>query len=162
MEFELSPIGVIRTPYTDTAPYQPVEDAEGDFRIVLDEQYAEGLRELDTFTYLYVIYFIDRIAEEPSMLVPIRWAGDKTVGVFASRSPVRPNPIGLSTVRIHRIVGNEIITSGLDVFDGTPVIDIKPYIDDLDAKHDANYGWLGDIDDHDHLLLHIKGIPHEY
>jgi len=63
VEFELSPIGVIRTPYTDTAPYQPVEDAEGDFRIVLDEQYAEGLRELDTFTYLYVIYFIDRIAE---------------------------------------------------------------------------------------------------
>jgi len=70
------------------------------------------------------------------MLVPIRWAGDKTVGVFASRSPVRPNPIGLSPVRIHRIVGNEIITSGLDVFDGTPVIDIKPYIPISDRIRD--------------------------
>lgn len=162
MEFELTSIGVIRTPYTDDAPYQPVEEDEGDFRIVIDERYANGLYELDKFTYLYVIYYIDRIAEGPSMMVQIRWAGGKTVGVFASRSPVRPNPIGLSTVRIVRIEGNEIITSGLDVFDGTPVLDIKPYIDDLDSKADANYGWLCDIDDHDHLLLHIKGIPHKY
>ena len=50
----------------------------------------------------------------------------------------------------------------LDVFDGTPLLDIKPYIKELDSKSDANFGWLGDLDDRDHLMLHIKGIPHEY
>lgn len=162
MIFELSPIGVIRTPYTDTAPYQPVDEDEGDFRIALDRKYTEGLSELESFRYIYVLYFIDRVTDELSMKVPIRWAGDKAVGVFASRSPVRPNPIGLSIVRVRQVVDNEIVTSGLDVFDGTPVLDIKPYIDELDAKPDANFGWLGDLDDHEHLLLHIKGVPHPY
>ena len=84
------------------------------------------------------------------------------VGLFASRSPVRPNPIGLSIVRLKRIEGNVVYTSGLDVFDGTPLLDIKPYIKGLDSKDDANYGWIKELDDKDHLLLHIKGIPHEY
>ena len=84
------------------------------------------------------------------------------VGVFASRSPVRLNCLGLSIVRIKHIVHNIIVTSGLDVFDGTPVQDIKPYIRGLDSKSDANYGWLADLDDRDHLMLHIKEIPHDY
>lgn len=162
MTFEFDPIGVIRTPYTDSAPYQPIADDEGDFRIALDARFAAGLSELDAFRYIYVLYVIDRVAEKPSMTVPIHWAGDKAVGVFASRSPVRPNPIGLSIVQIRQVVGNEIVTSGLDVFDGTPVLDIKPYIDELDAKPDAGFGWLGDLDDREHLLLHIKGVPHPY
>jgi hypothetical protein len=60
------------------------------------------------------------------------------------------------------ITNNEILTSGMDVFDGTPLLDIKPYIKDLDTKHDANYGWIEDMDDREHLLLHIRGIPHDY
>ena len=90
------------------------------------------------------------------------WAKGKKVGVFASRSPVRPNPIGLSIVRIKKIVGNKIYTSGLDVFDGTPLLDIKPYIKDLDNKDNANYGWVKETGDMSHLSLHIKGIPHDY
>jgi tRNA-Thr(GGU) m(6)t(6)A37 methyltransferase TsaA len=84
------------------------------------------------------------------------------VGVFASRSPTRPNPIGLSVVRIKRIEGNVIHVSGLDVFDGTPLLDIKPYIDELDVKKDANLGWVGDMDDPEHLALHIQGVPHDF
>jgi len=61
-----------------------------------------------------------------------------------------------------RIVNSKIFTSGLDVFDKTPLLDIKPYIKDLDSKSDANHGWVADIDDYKHLLLHIKGIPHTY
>ena len=162
MSFELEQIGVIRTPYTDNAPYQPVEEDEGDFRIVVEPQYTEGLYELAGFHYLYVIYYIHRVKREQSTIVSPPWTGGVKVGVFASRSPVRPNCIGLSIVRIKRIVNNEILTSGLDVFDGTPVLDIKPYIKDLDAKSDANYGWLEKLDDHEHLLLHIKGVPHDY
>ncbi len=96
------------------------------------------------------------------MIVSPPWAGGVNVGVFASRSPDRPNHIGLSIVHIKRIINNEILTSGLDAFDGTPVLDIKPYIKDLDVKSDANYGWIEEIGDHEHLSLHIKGIPHEY
>ncbi|MCK5879169.1 MAG: SAM-dependent methyltransferase, partial [Holophagae bacterium] len=63
---------------------------------------------------------------------------------------------------IREIVDNRIYTSGLDVFDGTPVLDIKPYIKDLDSKNDANSGWIDEMDDSEHLTLHIKGIPHDY
>jgi len=162
LPFKLKQIGVIRTPYTYNAPYQPVDNDEGDFRIVIDRQYIDGLRQLDKFSYIYVIYLVDRTKRELSMAVTPPWSGGTEVGVFASRSPVRPNPIGLSVVRIKRIVGNEIYTSGLDAFDRTPVLDIKPYIKDLDTKADADYGWIENSADREHLRLHIKGIPHDY
>ena len=120
-----------------------------------------GLKELDSFTYIYVIYYIDRLTASPKMEVSPPWAAGHRVGLFASRSPVRPNPIGLSVVRIKEIIGNRVYTSGLDVFDGTPLLDIKPYIKDLDSKEDANNGWVDSADD-DHLTLHIRGIPHDY
>jgi len=84
------------------------------------------------------------------------------VGLFASRSPNRPNPIGISVVKIKRISGNILYISGIDAFDNTPVLDIKPYFDQLDAKTDANTGWFNPEDDSDHFLLHLKGIPHQH
>ena len=163
MKIELKSIGVIRTPYIDRAPYQPVDDDEGDFRVVVDNEYAEGLSGLATFRYIYVIYYVHRLTHNPSMIVSPSWTRGTEVGLFASRSPVRPNAIGISIVRIKKIVKHEMFTSGLDVFDNTPLLDIKPYIKDLDSKDDANYGWIDDLDSNkDHLLLHIKGIPHEY
>jgi len=161
-DFNLKQIGVIRTPYTDNAPYQPVEEDEGDFRIVVDSQYGDSLYKLEGFRYIYVIYYIHRVKQEFSEIVSPTWADGIKVGVFASRSPVRPNPIGISIVQIKGIKNNEIFTSGLDVFDGTPLLDIKPYIKDLDSKPDANYGWIEDVDNREHLLLHIRGIPHDY
>jgi len=162
MKIELKSIGVIHTPYKKSAPYQPVEGASGDFNIVLDPAYQDGLHKLEKFRYLYVIYYIDRLARSVEMLVKPPWAEGIQVGVFASRSPLRPNPIGVSIVNLKRIEGNVIYTSGLDVFDGTPLLDIKPYIKDLDSKENANYGWIEDLDNRDHLILHIKGIPHHY
>ena len=154
---------MIRTPYIDNAPYQPVDEDEGEFRIVVDEKYADGLVDLISFRYMYAIYYIHRLTHSPSMIASPRWTPGTKVGLFASRSAVRPNPIGISIVRIKTIVYNEIFTTGLDVFDNTPLLDIKPYIKDLDSKNDANYGWLDDLDSNkEHLLLHIKGIPHEY
>ena len=162
VSFKLKQIGVIHTPYIDNAPYQPVEEDEGDFRIVVEPQYADGLYKLAKFHYIYVIYYIHRVKRKLSMVVSPPWIGGEKVGVFASRSPIRPNRIGISIVRIKRIVKNTIFTSGLDVFDKTPLLDVKPYIKDLDAKCDANYGWIKDLDNYEHLLLHIKGIPHDY
>jgi len=160
--FSFRQIGIIRTPYIDDAPYQPVQDDEGDFCIEVESQYVDGLRELIRFRYIYVIYYVHRIKQELSMIVSPPWTGGVKVGVFASRSPVRPNPIGVSIVRIKSIESNKIFTSGLDVFNETPLLDIKPYIKDLDSKSDANYGWVEEMDDYEHLLLHIKGIPHRY
>jgi len=162
MRLGLKQIGTIRTPYIDKATYQPINNDKGEFRIVMDPAYTEGLRELDLFHYIYVIYYMHKIKREESMTVIPPWTGDMKVGLFASRSPVRPNPLGLSIVRVKRIIDNEIFTSNLDVLDRTPLIDIKPYIKDLDSKCDANYGWIEKLEDREHLSLHIKGIPHDY
>ncbi len=162
MKIEFNKIGVIHTPYVSSAPNQPIENAEGEFKVVLDSSYAKGLYKLNQFKYIYLIYYIHALDKTPRLLVKPPWAGGVEVGVFASRSPLRPNPIGLSIVKIKRIENNTIYTSGLDVFDGTPLLDIKPYIKDLDSKEDANYGWIEELEGKDHLLLHIKGIPHEY
>ncbi len=161
--FNFKQIGIIRTPYIDNAPYQPVDEDKGTFCIEVDSQYIKGLNKLSKFRYIYVLYCIHRINRKLSMNVSTPWnEGGKRVGVFASRSPVRPNPIGLSVVSIKKIKDNKIFTSGLDVFDGTPLLDLKPYVKDLDSKPDANYGWIADINDYEHLTLHIRGIPHNH
>ncbi len=160
--YKLEQIGRIKTPYQDKAPYQPLDTDKGEFYISINKQYVEGLNELRKFKYIYVIYYAHRITRKIEMTISPPWVEGKTVGVFSSRSPARPNPIGLSIVCIKNITGNRIYTSGLDVFDGTPLLDIKPYIKDLDNKPDANYGWIEEIDDMAHLSLHIKGIPHDY
>ncbi len=162
-EISFRPIGTIRTPYIDSAPYQPVDEDTGDFRLILAPRYLYALQDLDSFIYIYVIYYIDRLVANSSMVIRPSWTPDTQVGLFASRTPVRPNPIGLSVVRVKKVVENEVFTSGLDVFDQTPLLDIKPYVKDLDSKTDANYGWLENVkEDRDHLMLHIKGIPHAY
>ena len=163
INFKFKRIGIIKTPYIDNAPYQPVDEDKGEFRIVVNAKYAKGLLDLSSFRYIYVVYYIDRLRRQPSMVVSPPWTSGAKAGLFASRSPVRPNPIGISIVRIKKIVKNEIFTSGMDVFDNTPLLDIKPYVKDLDSKDDANYGWLAGLkEDKEHLLLHIKGVPHEY
>ena len=162
MSYTLDQIGIIKTPYHNKAPYQPIDTDDDDFYIIMNQQYVDGLTKLGTFQYIYIIYYANRITSKVEMMVSPPWAEGKQVGVFASRSPVRPNTLGLSVVRIRRIIDNKIYTSGLDVFDETPLLDIKPYIKDLDNKSDANYGWVEEMNDMEHLALHIKGIPHDY
>jgi tRNA-Thr(GGU) m(6)t(6)A37 methyltransferase TsaA len=140
-----------------------VDHGQGDFRVVLNPEYKPGLLKLNSFRYMYVLYHIHRVRRKTSMVVTPPWTAGAKIGLFASRSPLRPNPIGLSIVRIKEIIDNEIVTSGIDAFDRTPVLDIKPYVKDLDSKPDANYGWLNGLGgDEEHLLLHIRGVPHEY
>ena len=121
MKFEINSIGKIFTPYNDNAPYQPIEDDEGEFFIEIDPEYEKGLYKLKTFKYIYVIYYIDRIKSEVNYIIDIPWADNFEVGVFASRSPVRPNKIGISIVKIKNIEKNKISVSGLDVFNETIV-----------------------------------------
>jgi tRNA-Thr(GGU) m(6)t(6)A37 methyltransferase TsaA len=136
LHIQFHSIGVIRTPYKDRAPRQPDPDAEGEFSITVDDRWAEGLYRLEKYEYINVLFFLDRSQHD----VPLRVTppgSSEPVGVFASRSPIRPNPIGLSTVRIKRITGNSIHISCIDALDRTPLIDIKPYIGAIDCKRPA-------------------------
>ena len=85
------------------------------------------------------------------------------MGLFASRSPTRPNPIGLTVVRLEAVEGRLLRTGPMDLFDGTPVLDIKPFVPAVDCPRDASSGWLEEVDGAaEHLLLHIRGIPHTH
>lgn len=166
MTINFQAIGNIVTPYTSNAPYQPVAADDKVFKIVVNPEYTKALRTLEKFSHIYVIYYIDKAAPPKSMTIAPSWLQQNdfmmSVGLFASRAPQRPNPIGLSVVQIKKIEQNTIFISGIDAFNNTPVLDIKPYIKDLDAKTEANNGWLDELEDADHLLLHIKGVPHDY
>jgi tRNA (adenine37-N6)-methyltransferase len=142
LKIELTPIGTIHTPYPDDAPFTDFENAEGEFYIELNKEFTDGLYLLDKLNYCYILFYFHKPKREPKMRVfPPRGNGIE-VGLWATRSPNRINPVGLTIAKIKKIEGNRIYTSGLDILDGTPLIDIKPYIRDFDMKEDANMGWI--------------------
>jgi tRNA (adenine37-N6)-methyltransferase len=145
MDIVFKPIGWIHTPYQDAPPHQPEPDADGEFYIDLNPDLVEGLYELETFKY--VLFYLDRPDKPVSMRAKPPMAGGREVGLFASRSPRRPNAIGLSIVWLKKIEGARLYISGIDVLDNTPLLDIKPYIKGLDAKDGANRGWRDELED---------------
>ncbi|WP_181685203.1 tRNA (N6-threonylcarbamoyladenosine(37)-N6)-methyltransferase TrmO [Halorhabdus salina] len=157
---EYDPIGYVRSPYETDAPYQPQPD-DAAFAVELEPEYADGPDGLASFSYAYVLFDLHRVEEYDLSITP-PWREDDSLGVFATRAPDRPNGIGLSVVRILDVEDGRIDISAIDAFDGTPVLDIKPYVDGLDTKDDADVGWidLDDADDADHLELHLEGIVH--
>ncbi len=108
-------------------------------RIEIDPGLTEALDNLDEFSHIIVLYWMDRLAPEPQPLKvhPRRNPSLPLVGLFATRAPKRPNPIGKTTVRLRKRERNILTVSGLDAIDGTPVIDIKPYLPDYDSATDA-------------------------
>ena len=165
-------IGVIHSPYINNAPYQPRKEEDETFIIEINEEYARGLRDLEQFDYLFVIFYMhlrkDSFNPDTDLFAFPPWIGGKSVGLFASRSPNRPNPIGMSILKIRFVEGNKIYVDGIDAYEGTPVLDIKPYIQRLDMKEDSNNGWLDleneeirrKIEEHlrDHLREHLKAL----
>ncbi len=142
MEIKLTSIGTIRTPYLEDAPFTDFENEEGGFYIEINEEFTDGLYLLDKLKYCYLIFYIHKQKKQPRMHVfPPRGNG-KEVGLFATRSPNRINPIGLTVAKIKKIEGTRIYTYGLDILDGSPLLDIKPYIRDFDMKEDSNLGWI--------------------
>ena len=163
MDITFKSLGTIHTPYfAFNTPHQPISEAPGDFWITLDPDYASALKTLNTFKYIYVLYHLDQVTPPIEMLTRSPWAPETEIGLFASRSPKRPNPIGLSIVKVMKINGNEITISGIDVYNGTPLLDIKPYVQFLDSKEDANNGWFDTLPDKDHTMAHILGLSHQH
>jgi len=145
-QYTFRAIGFVRSPNTDPSktPIQPTyaKDIEG--RVEVLPEFAEGLRDIEGFSHIYLIFALDR-AGEPKLIVK-PYLSDELRGVFATRAPSRPNAIGMSLVRLLRREGNVLHISGVDILDGTPVLDIKPYSSRLDSRLDAASGWLEDVD----------------
>ena len=144
---EMKPIATIRTPFPTKfgIPRQSGILDMLESRIVFEKEYRvkDALRGLEDFSHIWLIWvFSEAVREEWSPTVrPPRLGGNTRMGVFATRSPFRPNPIGLSCVRLLRIEGNELVVAGADLMDGTPILDIKPYLPFADAKPDASGGF---------------------
>lgn len=142
----MHPIGHVRTPYPDRfgVPRQAGLADAVESRIELDPEVvgAESLRGLETATHLWVVFLFHTSPPARSHLVrPPRLGGNRRLGVFATRSPFRPNPIGLSAVRLCGIEGLCLTVTGGDFVDGTPVLDLKPYLPYADRIEDARCDW---------------------
>jgi tRNA (adenine37-N6)-methyltransferase len=147
-----TPIGVVRTPFATHAgmPIQTVAAAGVKGTIELDPAYADGLADLDGFTHLHLITHMDRTG--PASLRVTPYLDTVHRGVFATRSPKRPNAIGLSLVRLVRIEGTVLHIEEVDLLDGTPLLDIKPYVPPFDDRADARYGWFEQRAQHVHTV----------
>ena len=139
---EFSPIGVIYTPHRDPkgTPIQPVgaKDVEG--IIELERKYVEGLKDLEGFSHIILLYHFHKSKKYSLRVKPYM---DKELrGLFSTRYPGRPNPIGLSVVRLNSICENRLYILDVDMLDGTPLLDIKPFIPEIDNRESARIGWL--------------------
>jgi tRNA-Thr(GGU) m(6)t(6)A37 methyltransferase TsaA len=139
--FPARAIGVIRSPWTAApgTPVQPLfaEGARG--QVVVDPLYAEALADIEGFDRVWLVYWLDRAGPYRPVVTP--YLDDRSHGVFATRSPARPNPIGLSAVRLVERRGCTLDVADLDVLDGTPLLDVKPYVPRFDAWT-GRAGWL--------------------
>jgi tRNA-Thr(GGU) m(6)t(6)A37 methyltransferase TsaA len=140
--FTLTPIGRIASPHRELAgmPIQPAGARDVSGRLELEPEYAPGLADLDGFSHLILVYVFHQSRGHELQVTP--FMDTEPRGLFATRAPRRPNPVGLSVVRLERISANVVHVLDVDVLDGTPLLDIKPYVPDFDAVAGARTGWL--------------------
>lgn len=142
MAISVTSIGIIQTPFKDIngMPIQPSGARDVPGQLVLDPRYEEGLCDLDGFSHLILLYHFHLSKGYSLMVKPFLDTVER--GLFATRAPRRPNPIGLSIVRLNRIDGRILHLLDVDMLDGTPLLDIKPYVPTFDIRSDARAGWL--------------------
>jgi len=136
------PIGIIHTPFREleNMPIQPSGAAGICGTVELFPEFAEGLKDLDGFSHLILLYPFHESRGYKLIVTP--FLDSETRGVFATRAPKRPNPIGLSIVRLVRIQGSTLDIENVDILDRTPLLDIKPYVPEFDHQQDCRIGWL--------------------
>ena len=140
--FTYTPIGIVRSPYTDTTgmPIQPTGADGVRGTIVLHPEFSPGLNDLQEFSHIILIYAFHRSKGYSLQVTPFLDTVQR--GVFATRAPKRPNAIGLSIVRLIDVRENTLTIENVDLLDGTPLLDIKPYVPAFDAFCSAKAGWL--------------------
>lgn len=138
----MHPIGVIHSPYKESKdiPIQGIFKRKAEAWIELRDEYARGLKDLNEFSHAIIIYYFHKSTEEKIQGRP--FLEQNIHGIFAIRSPNRPNHIGFSVVKIKDIKENKLFFTEVDILDGTPLLDIKPYVKHFDCRDDVISGWL--------------------
>ena len=141
MKLELTPIGLIHSPHrqAEGTPIQSRWAAGIEGTVELFPEFAPGLRDLEGFDRIWLLYWFDRARAAQLEVVP--YLDTQKRGVFATRAPSRPNPIGLSCVRLLAVEGSLLRVADVDVLDGTPLLDIKPYVPEFDVFTAQRVGW---------------------
>ena len=142
----LTPIGVIHSDHRELArtPIQPVCADGCCGRVEVFEAFAEGLADIEGFSHPHLPYWLHRA--QPASLTVMPFLEDVQHGIFATRTPTRPNPLGLSVVNLVERRGRILFVEGLDMLDGTPLLDIKPYVKRFDVRLGTRGGWTDGVD----------------
>lgn len=137
-----TPIGVIHSPFKkpEGTPVQSKASSDIKGQVEVFEAYIAGLKDLEKFSHIILLYHF-HLAREASLEVK-PFLDNKVHGVFATRAPARPNAIGISIVRLLKIKGNILDIQDIDILDGTPLLDIKPFVPQFDNREDCSIGWL--------------------
>lgn len=145
MKIEYRPIGFIRSPFKERRgmPIQPTRGRGARGTIEIMPEYADGLADLDGFSHIVLIYYFHRSQGFDLRVTP--FLDTEKRGLFATRAPRRPNAIGLSVVRLLGIEGNLVTVQDVDMLDGTPLLDIKPYVPEFDIHTEVREGWLESV-----------------
>ena len=143
MKIEFTPIGIIHSPFMEPEgmPIQPVGAAGVKGTVEVFEDFHPGLEDLVGFSHMILLYHFHRSHGFNLRVVP--FMDSRKRGLFATRAPKRPNPIGLSVVQLDEIEGGVLHIQSVDILDGTPLLDIKPYVPEFDAQVKVRTGWLG-------------------
>ena len=144
MNIELESIGTIHTEFKEIEgmPIQPTGAKGVKGTIVIKDKYVDGLKDLDGFSHIHLIYLLHKVERYKLEVKP--FMDTKTHGVFATRSPKRPNRIGMSVVKVNKVEGNTVFIENVDILDETPLLDIKPYVPQLyeDTIDELKIGWF--------------------
>src|SRR5262245_59543254 len=141
MEVIYRSIGIVRSPFTRAAgmPIQPSRAQGAQGTLDLEPEFWPGLKDLEGFSHLLLVCHLHRTAAASLQVVP--FLDTQPRGIFATRAPARPNPIGISVLRIVGVEAGRVQVADLDLLDGTPILDIKPYVPEFDARAGASVGW---------------------
>lgn len=140
--FELKPIGIVHSPFKSREAIANSNKDENIGTIEISKDYAEGLDDIDGFSHIILVCWLHRSTFHSLKVKPI-YHPEKLRGIFATRHPDRPNPIAITVLELLERKGNILQVKGIDLLDGTPVLDIKPYTR-RDIKDKANFGWLSE------------------
>ena len=142
MGLVVNPIGVIHTPFTNLEgmPIQPTGAAGVKGTVEVFEKYCPGLKDLEGFSHIILMYYFHGSSGFNLSVIPFLDLQPR--GLFATRAPKRPNPIGLSVVQLDKIENGVLYVQNVDILDSTPLLDIKPYVPEFDAPKKVRIGWL--------------------
>ena len=142
MSITFDPIGLIHSPFQtlEDMPIQPTSQASRPGVVEIFPQYAEGLQDLEGFSHIYLIYHLHRVTQAKLQVTP--FLDTQPRGLFATRAPCRPNPIGLSLVELERVEATRLYIPRLDILDQTPLLDIKPFIPEFESWQQIRLGWV--------------------